>query len=284
MNVVEREFSSKGRTIAARCWHDASLPPLLALHGWQDNAATFDRLAPLLPQFHIVAMDFAGHGRSDWRPQGTRYHTVDHVDDVLAVVEQLGWEKFSLLGHSMGAGIGVLLAGALPERIERLLLIDGLGPYAGEPEQAPDILRDALLEWRDYTPREERVFATLEAAVAARQRGFTPLSEEAARLLCTRGLKPVPGGYTWTLDRRVRHHAALRFSETQARAFLARIEAPVLLVRAEQGFPAAAELFAARWQSVRHGRLCSLPGSHHLHLEEQAGAVAQLIAEFATGE
>lgn len=280
MIAVEREFTGKGRRLAARCWHDASLPPVLALHGWQDNAATFDRLAPLLPDFHIVALDFAGHGQSDWRPAGTRYHMLDHVDDVLAVADQLGWEKFSVLGHSMGAGIGLLLAGALPERIERLLLIDGIGPWAAEPAQAPDVLREALLEWRDFTPREERVFATVDEAVAARQRGFTPLSAEAARLLCTRGLKAVPGGYAWTLDRRVRHSASLRMSEEQARAFLTRIEAPALLVRALPGFPGAEAMFAGRWPLLRRGELCSLPGSHHLHLEEQAGEVAKAIRNF----
>jgi pimeloyl-ACP methyl ester carboxylesterase len=281
VSPVERSFEVRGRRIAARCWHDPALPPVLALHGWQDNAATFDRLAPLLPEFHIVAMDFAGHGLSDWRPAGTRYHTVDHVDDVLGVVEALGWETFTLLGHSMGAGIGVLLAGALPERVTRLMLIDGLGPYPGDAEQAPEILREALLEWQDFAPREERVFASLDAAVTARRRGFTPLGEDAARLLCTRGVKAVPGGFAWTLDRRVRHASPLRFTETQARAFLQRITAPVMMVRAEPGFPGAAELFAARWQAVRHGTLHSLPGSHHLHLEEQADAVATLFRGFA---
>lgn len=280
MSAVEREFTVRGRRIAARCWHDPSLPPLLALHGWQDNAATFDRLAPLLPDFHIVAMDFAGHGLSDWRPDGVCYHTADHVDDVLVVLDLLGWEKCSLLGHSMGAGIGVLLAGALPERVGRLLLIDGLGPWPAEAEQAPEILREALLEWQAHAPRAERVFEDLESAVAARRRGFTPLSEAAARLLCSRGVKRVPGGFSWTLDRRVRQHSPLRFSEAQAQAFLTRISAPVLLVQAEPGFPAATEMFAARWPLVRHGVLRRLEGSHHLHLEEQAPAVAAAIREF----
>ena len=58
--------------LAARAWGDPSLPPLLALHGWLDNAASFDRLAPLLCEhFHIVALDLPGHGRSGHRPAGT---------------------------------------------------------------------------------------------------------------------------------------------------------------------------------------------------------------------
>lgn len=279
---VEREFLVKGRRIAARCWHDTTLPPVLALHGWQDNAATFDRLAPLLPDYHIVAMDFAGHGWSDWRGEGMRYHTLDHVDDVLAVVDQLGWEKFRLLGHSMGAGIGVLFAGTLPERIEQLVLLDGLGPYAGEAVLAPQILREALLEWRQFAPKPERIFANLEAAAEARRRGFTPLSMEAARILCSRGLRAVPGGYSWSMDRRVRQHSSLRMTETQVRAFLGNIIAPVLLLRAENGFPAAAEMFAQRWQSVAQGELQGFPAGHHLHLDECPQEVADSVQKFFT--
>ncbi len=280
MTVTEREFLIKGRRIAARCWHDASLPPLLALHGWQDNAATFDRLAPLLSGFHIVAMDFAGHGFSDWRADGMRYHTLDHVEVVRGVVHAVGWEQFRLLGHSMGAGIGVLLAGAMPERVTQLALLDGLGPYPGEPEEAPSILRDALLEWSEYFPREERVFDSVEAAVITRRRGFTPLSHEAAAILCTRSLREVDGGYSWTTDRRVRQHSSLRMSETQVRAFLQAIEAEVLLVRAEKAFPGAEDMFASRWTAVPQGRVQVLPGGHHLHLDECPEQVAELLTEF----
>lgn len=278
--ATEREFFCKGRRIAARCWNDPALPPVLALHGWQDNAATFDRLAPLLPDYRIVAMDFAGHGFSDWRAAGMRYHTLDHVDDVLAVADQLGWSRFRLMGHSMGAGIGVLLAGAMPERIEQLVCIDGLGPYAGAPEEAPQILREALLEWRGWEAPAERVLAGMEQAVEARRRGFTPLGAEAARILCSRSLKAVEGGYSWTTDRRVRLHSSLRLSEAQVEAFLQGIGASVLVIRAESGFPAAWEVFAKRLQALRDAELVALPGGHHLHLDESPGRVAAEVRRF----
>ncbi|MDO8266881.1 MAG: alpha/beta hydrolase [Moraxellaceae bacterium] len=278
--VVERIFQHKGRHIAARCWHDASLPPLLALHGWQDNAATFDRLAPLLSGYHIVAMDFAGHGFSDWRAEGMRYHTLDHVDDVLAVVNQLGWERFALMGHSMGAGIGSLFAGALPERISRFVMIDGLGPYAGSAAEAPGILRDALLEWQAYEPREDRVFASREMAVTARQRGFTPLSAQAAGILCSRSLKEVEGGFAWTMDRRIRHHSSLRLTEPQVLAFLGAIAAPVQVIRASQGFPADPVVFDARLAALHQLELQIVSGGHHLHLDESPAEVAAVINRF----
>jgi len=65
--------------LAACSWGDPALPPLLALHGWLDNAASFERLAPLLCEhFHIVAIDLAGHGRSQHRPAGLWYHYIDY--------------------------------------------------------------------------------------------------------------------------------------------------------------------------------------------------------------
>jgi pimeloyl-ACP methyl ester carboxylesterase len=284
MPVVERTFLHKGRHIAARCWHDASLPPLLALHGWQDNAATFDRLAPLLSNFYIVAMDFAGHGVSDWRAEGMRYHTMDHVDDVLAVVNQLGWDQCALMGHSMGAGIGALLAGAMPERVSQLVMIDGLGPYAGQAEEAPSILREALLEWQAFEPRPERVFPNREAAVLARQQGFTPLSTDAAAILCSRSLKEVAGGFAWTMDRRVRHHSALRLTEAQVQAFLAAIAADVLVIRAEQGFPFDPVVAEARLAALKRLTLRQVQGRHHVHLDDNPGEVAALINAFLQGE
>lgn len=278
--VEEREFRFKGRRLAARAWHDPSLPPLLLLHGWQDNAATFDRLAPLLPGYHIVAMDFAGHGFSDWRAEGMRYHTLDHVDDVLAVADALGWERFRLGGHSMGAGIAGLFAGTLPERVQQVVMIDGLGPYAGAAEEAPAILRAALEEWRAYAPREERVFESRALAVTARRRGFTPLSEDAAAILCTRSLREVAGGFSWTTDRRVRLHSSLRLTEAQVLAFLGAITAPVLVIRAEGGYPADPAIFDARLAAMHHARLCRLPGGHHLHLDESPAQVAAAMDEF----
>lgn len=278
--VIERSFLHKGRRIAARCWHDASLPPLLALHGWQDNAATFDRLAPLLSGFHVVAMDFAGHGFSDWRAAGMRYHTMDHVDDVLAVVNQLEWDRFALVGHSMGAGVGSLFAGAMPERVSRFVMIDGLGPYAGSAEEAPVILREALLEWQAFESRPERVFPDRETAVLARQRGFTPLSRAAAEILCSRSLKEVEGGFVWTMDRRIRHHSSLRLTEPQVRAFLAAIEADVMVIRAEQGFPADPAVFDGRLAALKRLELQQVKGGHHLHLDESPEEVAAHINRF----
>lgn len=281
---TERQFTLPGgRQLAARCWHDSQLPPVLALHGWLDNAATFDLLAPLLADYHVVALDFAGHGHSDHRAPGTRYHLLDHVDDVLAVLDQLGWSQCYLLGHSMGAGVAALCAAALPERVPALVMIDGLGPYTGEPAQLVADMRAAVLEWREFEHQvPSRLMASVEVAVRARMQGLLPVGEQAARLLCARALRAEGEGWVWRTDRRLRLRSPLYFSEQQVCAVLAGIQVPVLLILAEQGLPfhQRPEAYAARLAALQTARIEYLPGGHHLHLDGDVPSLALRIREF----
>jgi pimeloyl-ACP methyl ester carboxylesterase len=275
----ECTFSVNGRTMAARCWHDSNKPPLLALHGWLDNAASFDLLAPLLNDFHIVALDFAGHGWSEHRAIGTRYHNLDHVDDVLSVVNQLGWQQFTLMGHSMGAGVASLLASALPERVTKLVMIEGFGPYTGKVEEAAKYLRTALLEWQEFSDKP-RLIANIEIAVQARINGLLPVSEQAARLLCARGVKVVEGGLMWTADKRLRLSSPSRLNEEQVCAFLAAINVPTLLIVAEKSLPFNPQDYAARVAAHPHLTVVKLAGGHHLHLDDNVDGVFQTIKTF----
>ena len=84
--------------------------PVIALHGWLDNANSFARLAPRLKGLRIIALDMAGHGHSGHRPNGAGYALWDYAHDVLQVAEQLGWKRFGLLGHSMGAIVSLAAA------------------------------------------------------------------------------------------------------------------------------------------------------------------------------
>ncbi|MEO5830348.1 MAG: alpha/beta fold hydrolase, partial [Rhodanobacter sp.] len=120
-------------SLQAQLWGDASLPPLLALHGWLDNAGSFARLAPLLTgRHHVIALELPGHGHSEHLSAGSNYHFLDYVRDVLAVADALRLERFALLGHSLGAGVASLVAAAIPQRISQLFLIEGLGPLGDD--------------------------------------------------------------------------------------------------------------------------------------------------------
>lgn len=274
MSVVFEEvrLSLPHIEVAAHLYGPENGQPVIALHGWLDNAATFSRLAPLLDGLRIVALDLPGHGHSDHRPRGAAYNIWDYAHDVLQTAEQFGWPRFSLLGHSMGAIVAVLLAGAMPERVERLALIDGVIPFTGEAAGAPQKLGEALRALLKVDGKRKPVYATFEKAVAARMKGVGAVSWEAAERLAQRGLMPVPGGYTWRTDARLMAPSPLRLSLAHAQAFIQAVSCPTSLVLAEQGLLVDSDL---REQVQRLPfELHHLPGGHHLHLDDEAGAAA----------
>jgi len=280
-DATELEIATPYLRLAARVWGDAALPPLLAVHGWLDNAASFDHLAPLLSKhFHIVALDLPGHGRSDHRPPGPWYHYIEYLGDVLAAADALGWQRFGLLGHSLGGAVASMLAGIVPERIERLLLIEALGPGTLPPENLPAHLQRALGDY-GQNGKTLRIFPHLDAAIEARMRGnATTLSRAAAAALVTRGTRAVDGGFRWSSDPRLTATSPMRYTEEQVLAVLRGIRAPTLLVLAqpEPAFLPRA-LVDTRIAAVPAIDVRRLQGSHHLHLED-AQPVADAILSF----
>ncbi len=279
MPAREIELNLPHLRLAARAWGDPTLPPLLALHGWLDNAASFDALAPLLStNFQIVALDFPGHGRSDWRPPGTWYHFIDYLDDVLAAADALGWPCFSLLGHSLGGAIASTLAAVCPERIVRLLLIEALGPITLEADATLPHLQRAIGERAAAAGKTSRLFANLDEAIGARMRA-SDLSYTAAAALVARGTRPAPGGLTWSSDPRLTLTSPLRYTQLQILNVLAGIRAPTVLVFAQPEQPYLSRaVMQQRIDAVADIRVRRLPGSHHLHLEDATAVAAELVA------
>lgn len=269
--------------LAARVYGPEDGKPVLALHGWLDNSMTFDLLAPKLQGLRIVALDMAGHGHSGHRAPGAGYQLWDYALDALMATQQLGWEKFSLLGHSLGGIISVLIAGAVPERIERLALIDGLVPDTGEADKSPQKLGEALLAHIDLAAKNKTVYETVEQAVQVRMRGMMPVSQLASELLAKRGLSPVAGGYCWSTDSRLTLPSPLRLTRAHAVAFLHAVQCPIKLVLAEQGILVKEPDFI-KFLSAYPLDVQRLPGGHHLHLDDEQGAqaVAQCMQEFFT--
>ncbi|HEX5960033.1 MAG TPA: alpha/beta fold hydrolase [Rhodanobacteraceae bacterium] len=264
---VELRIDTPAGELAALQWGDADAPPLLALHGWLDNAASFAQLAPRLAGHRrVIALDMPGHGHSAHQPgRARRYHIVDQVDVVLDAADALGLQRFDLLGHSLGAGIASLVAVAAPARIGNLLLIEGLGPLADDGTQT-------LARWRDAHARREtarrppRVFASIEDAVAARV-AAGGLAAGEARPIVVRNLRETDRGYAWRSDPRLRLATPLRVEETQLRRLLAGIETPTLLLLAEPATPYLPDaLMGARAACVTNLRVEHIAGPHHLHI------------------
>ena len=253
--------------------------PVLALHGWLDNAASFLPLAAEAPELSISALDLAGHGHSPHRPPGSWYPLVDHLDDVLAVLDALDWPRCALLGHSLGGALATMLAAAMPERVSRLVLIEALGPLPFREGSAAASLGEALRARRAFGDARLRVFPDLAAAAATRMQA-NGLSAAAAALLVARGTRPVPGGFAWRSDPRLTLPTPHRLHEAQIREWIAAITAPTLVIAAEPLTPVLAQAtLEARLACLRHGRLLRLPGHHHLHMEAPA-PVAAALREF----
>ncbi|MEN6539499.1 MAG: alpha/beta fold hydrolase, partial [Mizugakiibacter sp.] len=218
-------------------------------------------------------------GRSAHLPAGAHYHFVDYVEIARAAADALGLDRFRLLGHSLGAGVASLLAAAVPARIERLALIEGLGPIADDPAHTLARFRDAIARRRGAEDKRARVFANVEEAVQARVRAGG-LDAAQARPIVERGLKAVAGGHTWSSDPRLTLPSPLRIEETQLRRLLAGIAAPTLLLLADPITPyLPTATMDARAACVAAIRVQRMAGGHHLHLERPQ-AVAEALLPF----
>ena len=276
----EREFSLPAFPLAALEWGEPGGLPAVAIHGWLDNAGSFDLLAPLLGGCHLIALDCAGHGRSGRRSADASYNILEDVGDVLEVAAQLGWSRFSVIGHSRGAAIGTLLAGSFPDCVERLVIVEGGVPITGTAEDAPDDLALALTERKALRDRTGRVYATRDDALRARAAGFSPISQSAAAILARRSLERVEGGFRWHSDRRLRARSELRLTAEHVEAFISRVRCPVLAVMAESSPFADFETFQRLLSKFNEMESVTLPGGHHFHLEGAETEIARRTRAF----
>ncbi len=305
MSAREVQLKLPHLTLAAKAWgpsHEDILAGrvpgriAVALHGWLDNAASFDQLAPLLPaDLALIALDLPGHGLSGRHAAGASIYFLDHVGVLMQAIEALGMEiakagsnesdgpKIILMGHSMGAGISTLAAGTFPEVFSHVVLIDGMGPLSDEDERAPERLRNFIEHASDLP--DSSVYPDIDQAVRARKR-VGGLSEDSARRLVERNIvrSLEDTGYVWRTDPRLKLPSPVRLTERQVVAFLAAITAPVLLVLAEDSqFRGYEDLITGRAAHVKAPvEIVKLSGGHHLHLEN-AGDVAEAVGVFLAG-
>jgi pimeloyl-ACP methyl ester carboxylesterase len=261
-----------------RLWdHGGEGPTVLLLHGFLDTGRSFDAVAAALAdEARVLALDWRGHGASDRVGAGGSYHLLDHVKDlrlVLARLDDEGLRPRVVAAHSMGGNAALILAGASPDALDRLVLLDALGPPAEPPEDQPGRIGRVLDQLEGKRPFQ--TFATAaDAAARVRELNFG-LTEVGAHRMVDPVVVDVEGGVELPFDPRLRGPTPVRYPEEMWRALCARVTAKVHVLRAEHGYVPDGEPALGR-AAAMGALVTTLPGSHHhLHVDHP-----EAIADF----
>lgn len=269
------QYAVGERSLTALSNQQVAETPVLCLHGWLDNAASFIPLAQHLTDIPLVALEFAGHGHSSHRSADARYYFFDHVEDIVQLCRQQGWQQLTIIGHSMGAMVATALAASFPELVQRLVLIDSLGFVTDSAANAAEQLRDGINSRLKATVRKPCYANLTEAATARQKQSDFSLTE--ALLLAERGTVTTADGLSWRADMRLRHSSVYRLTPEQGQALAAAVSCPVLAIAAkDSAFYPYVQHWAAYYPKLT---LETVSGGHHCHMT-QAALVAQHIKGF----
>ncbi|ODS23448.1 hypothetical protein AB835_08790 [Candidatus Endobugula sertula] len=276
-----------GFTYAAQLWGSQGDLPIIALHGWLDNSASFDVLAPHLTSVQCLALDLAGHGFSDQKEGLSDYPLWAEVSVIYEIADQMGWQQFGLLGHSRGSMMALISAGVYAERISHLIMIDALLPPVVDPDKAPEHMMASLEEIRRRVNREVSLYPTYEDAITARCFSrFAPVNQRTAKILATRGLSEVDGRFHWHADGKLWASSNVALSADMLWAFINRISAPVLLLLGSRGLMTSIQsentVLQRHHQAVKKlsATVLTFDDGHFLHMENSVKDVAQSIRQF----
>ena len=277
-----RAFSvtADGLSYAGLEWGNPEGYPIVALHGWLDNALSFSVMATFLNKYRFIALDLSGQGLSDHRSPDATYHIWDDVPQLLSVISTLGLNELAVLGHSRGAAIAVLLATALEDRCSRLVLLDGMLPRPTQDELAAEQFLRSQRDHIALSNHQPRTFEDIEGFVSARVGlGF---SESSARLLAPRALRETAEGWSLVHDPRLNHASAVKLSPGMCAAFYAAMTTPTLALVAQRGLGERGgfEASLAAVSEMTNWRVETVPGSHHTHMEEGARHIAEHVTAF----
>jgi pimeloyl-ACP methyl ester carboxylesterase len=277
-NAIEIKIELSHTTLAALSWGDKTKPAILALHGWLDNAASFSQLAPLLEDYYIVAIDMPGHGYSDHLAEGQHYHLSDSVDVVIQVLNYFNWDKAILMGHSLGGAISTFTAASFPERVDKLILIDSIGPLSEESVEAPGRLRQSVLSFTKMDRSAVKTYPDKTPMIGLRSK-INNVPKEAIAALVERAIKKVEGGYQWRFDSKLMLPSPTYYSEQKVLSFIQSIEASTLIIEAQDGILSDNTMLRPRQMAFQNLQVRQLAGGHHVHLSH-AEDVANEIREF----
>jgi pimeloyl-ACP methyl ester carboxylesterase len=279
---ADRFCESQGLRLHYADWGNDAAPSLILIHGGRDHSRSWDEVARALrPHFHIMAPDLRGHGDSDWA-KGSSYSLSDYVYDLACLVRSASVHQTAIVGHSMGGMIGLMYAGAYPDRISRLAVLDGVTVLPASPRTP---IHERITEWvaqldsiAEQKTRGYRTIAKAAERMSAHNKRLTP---EQALHLASHGVKRnADGGYSWKFDEYQKARAPYRLSPDDHIALWSRITCPTLLLRGNESFlpdPETAGVLA----HFRQAHLVTIAGAghwlHHDKLDEVLGVLGPFL-------
>jgi pimeloyl-ACP methyl ester carboxylesterase len=245
---ADRFYESHGLRLHYADWGNASAPPLILIHGGLDHCRSWDAIASeLQPHFHIMAPDLRGHGDSEWA-KGSSYSLTDHVYDLTRLMHVADVQDATIVGHSLGGMISLTYAGTYPEKVSRLVVLDGA--FLSSSQAAP--IAEQMSRWVNQLDRigdhQESTFETIEEAAKRLSARNKRLTAAQALHLASHGVRKGDDGlYRWKFDHYQRARAPYRLSPRDYIALWSRITCPTLLMWGDESFlpdPEAAGLLA----------------------------------------
>jgi pimeloyl-ACP methyl ester carboxylesterase len=240
-------------------------PALLLIHGGLDHARNWDWVARSLREdYHVYALDLRGHGNSAWAP-GAMYTIGEHVLDVSAFADVINEFPVSIIGHSLGGIISLMYAGVYPERVKKLVSIEGFGlpPAHRVHRPASQRLRDWIETIRKTEQREPRTYPNLDAAVARMKEANPHLSDEVARHLTLHGTNwNADKSLIWKFDNYARGFPPYGHNYEELQEIAGQIQCPVLLFWGLESWMPDPEA-DGRITSIRDYKLIKVPGAGH---------------------
>jgi len=258
------------------------------LHGFSNDAHIWDDFAPVLaPAYRTLALDLRGHGDSAWDPEA-RYDYEHHLADLERVLATLGVERLVLVGHSFGGRVAMLFAGAHPERIAGLVVVDA-GPELdarGVVRIQVDLGRQAETDASFATPAEyerllTRAYPAARPAALARMARSSLRARDDGRLV--RKLDPA---FHRRAAQATPEEAALREKETTRRLWesLRRTPSPALVVRGAASDVLSPEVAEHMLEALPQGRLAVVARAGHSVMTDNPEGFAEAVAAFALGD
>ncbi len=302
MYQVQRESHSfwvplRGCRYHVRQWGNSAIgaAPLLLAHGWMDVAASWQFMVDAFSEAYvqkrpIIAMDWRGYGLTE-APATDSYWFTDYLADMDALLDAISpGQAIDLVGHSMGGNVVMMYAGARPERIRRLVNLEGFGLPTSRPAQAPGRMSQWLDELKAQRQGENNLKPYADAAgVASRlMKTNRRLGQDKADWLAQHWAKPGADGQ-WQILGDSAHKVVnpYLFHVEEALAMYSRITAPVLAVEASDDSLGqwwkgryTLEEFHERLRSVPNLTLAVIQDAGHMLHHDQPQELAALIEEF----